>query len=199
MIFFAKDNPSRPLNIGCSLFLIVGYALYFAALYLPTPQTGRELIDWLAPTVKALQSAARVGASNGTDPFAVQIVILYCASATVVLTGWCLYWHVFDEKICQALFLMYQMEPDHKKVSRFTLVLSGVAILLMCIFCLYIFFWTTVSANADLDWRTISFYSSQLSSITFLLITGAIFPGTISFTPGIFYAAFHKNYFNKKD
>ncbi|MFZ1180456.1 MAG: hypothetical protein WAN92_02870 [Herbaspirillum sp.] len=82
---FSRDNPARPLFLVYLLFLFIGYVLYLAAYFMPTPHWGRELMTWATPTVQGLDTAARVALEKQTDPFPAQVVVLYCALGMVVL------------------------------------------------------------------------------------------------------------------
>ena len=122
MKMFANDNPWRSVHIAVVLFLITGYVFYFAAYFLPTPQWVTDLMTWAMPTVAALDSAARVAAIKGTDPFPAQVVILYGAWGSILLTVWYVYAGVFNVRLQQKLLCdyrdKYRKMPLEKRPSK---------------------------------------------------------------------------------
>ena len=194
MEMFAKDNPWRSVHIALVLFLITGYVFYFAAYLLPTPQWGRDLMTWAMPTVAALDSAARVAAINGTNPFPAQIMILYGAWGSIVLTVWCVYAGTCNMRLQQKILCnyrnYYRKMPHKKHPSKFGYFLTGVGSLLIAIFSLYVAFWFTKST---LTWHTFAFHSSNISSVSFLLFTAAVMPGIVVHLPVLFYLSLFDN------
>lgn len=166
MKMFAKNNPWRPIYLACVLFLVIGYLFYFLAYLFPTPQWGRELMEWAMPTVKALDTAARVGVIRGTDSFPAQVVTLYCALGTFLLMGWCLFWLCGTQLLREIVLQGYTKHLPLKDRSRTKLFFVGVFSACTSFFFLSLF-WVEFT---KITWREIAFYSSKISSITFLMV-----------------------------
>jgi len=195
MKMFAKNNPWRPIYIACVLFLVIGYLFYFSAYLLPTPQWGRELMIWAMPTVKGLDSAARVGAIRGTDPFPAQVVILYCALGSILLTVWCVCKGSFNERLLQEMLCNCRKVPREKRPSKFQYFFAGVAALLAGIFCLYMAFWFSAS---NITWHDFKFHSSSTGSASFLLVVAVTMPLVVVVSPPMFYLSLFQNKFSKE-
>lgn len=166
----SKDNPDRPIWLVCIVFAVLGYALYFAALLLPTPEWGRELIEYFATSVKALDTAERVATLKGNDPFSAQVVILYCAWGSVVLTGWGLYAWAFNKQVRQASWLRYQALPSNKRPSQLRIFIAVFTLIIAVVPCWYIFF---LSGGLSNTWRDAAMFSSSMHSATFLIASSA--------------------------
>ncbi|HEY8095332.1 MAG TPA: hypothetical protein VIE65_04455 [Methylobacter sp.] len=166
-----KNNPWHPVFAALSIFIVGGYVLYLSALLLPSPLWAVNTIEWFKPIVKSLQTAASVGLLHQENPFPAQVVILYCALATIVLILFCSYWLSFHREVYEVTLANYENKPSKEKASKRKLLVTGVIGPLMFSLMLYWAFW---AGRESIDWRTIAFYSSNIGSATFLLITGLI-------------------------
>lgn len=172
MKIFSRDNPWRLIYLGLILFLVIGYSLFFLAYFFSTPEWGKALMAYFAPIVKRLNNAARVSALTGGDPFPAQVVILYCAWGSIVLTIWNLYWGIFKSALREAAIEKFHaLLTDKKhKCTRTKLVLYGLLMPVFLVFLGYVAFWS-FSPDTTIDWREISFYSSRIGSVTFLFLS----------------------------
>lgn len=187
---FLKNNPWRPIWIACILFIALGYGLYFIASMAPTPEWGRELIEYLAGSVKALDTAAQVAALKGNDPFPAQIVILYCAIGSILFAGWCLYAGAVDNRMLEELVLNYKAMPSKSRPSKFRLFVAsstaaGVTFLGWVILFLL--------NSKTISWRDAAFYSASVHSTTFLIACCVIFAISIPVAYTCLHLAFSKN------
>ena len=200
MKMFAKDNPWRSVYLALALFLITGYVFYFAAYLLPTPQWGRDLMTWAMPTVAALDSAARVAAIKGTDPFPAQVVILYCAWGSILLTVWYVYAGTCNARLQRKLLCHYRNQyremPHEKRPSKLGFFLRGVVLLLAAIFIPYVFFWLSTKT---LMWQNFTFHSSSIISVSFLLYMVAFAPFCVVVSPSMFYLSLFDNGFPEEN
>jgi hypothetical protein len=127
---------------------------------------------YFSPIVKSLNSVTRVNLLIGKDPFPAQVVVLYCAWGKIVFGVWNLYWGIFKEILREEIIgKMQELLSDKKeKYTRTKLVLTGLLAAIMMVFLLgYVLFWTYFP-DTTIDWREISFYSSGIGSVTFILI-----------------------------
>jgi hypothetical protein len=73
----------RPILAGFILHVVIGSTLYIVALAQPEPPAWAiGYIEQLKPTVKALDTAARIS----DHPFLTQVMIVYAAISAVLLT-----------------------------------------------------------------------------------------------------------------
>ena len=155
---------------------------------------------WAMPTVQALDSAARVGAIKGTDPFPAQVVILYCAWGAILLTLWYVYAGTCNARLQRKILCdhrsKYQKIPHKKRPSRILFFLAGVVLLIAAVFILYVTLWFTVT---NLVWQNFQFHSSSISSVSFLLFVAVIAPLYVIFSPAMFYLSLFSNTFFEKD
>lgn len=172
MKLFSKDNPLRPVFVACVLFLIAAYFLYFAALLFPTPEWGRELMTWAMPMVRNLDSAARVSAMKGTDPFPAQLVILYCVLGSIALMVWCLFWFYHSREACNSSLLQLFNLQRNSWRSRVRALYMGISGAFIPVLVLYGIFWFS---SASITWRDRQFYSPSIGSVSFLIIATMIF------------------------
>jgi hypothetical protein len=147
--------------------------IYFISLhyYYPPPIWVVITIEWFKPIVKSLQTAAKVGALHQENPLPIQIVILYCALVTIVLILFCSYWLNFRREVYETTLASYENKPSTAKLSKLGFLVTGVIGPLAFSFFLYWLFW---EGRESIHWRTVAFYSSNIGSATFLLITGLI-------------------------
>ena len=180
MKIFSRANPWRPIYSGLILFLVIGYSLFFLAYFFPTPQWGKALMVYFAPIVKGLNYATRVSALKGEDPFPAQVVILYCAWGSIVLTIWNLYWGIFKSALREELIEKAGklMTDERYKYSRARVVLTGLFMPIFVALLLGYLFWS-FSPESSIIWREISIYSSRIGPVTFLFMMALTLPETL--------------------
>lgn len=174
----AKENPWRPSQIACGVFVFLGYIFYFLALLVPTPKWGRMLMEYMTPSIQGLHTVTAVAAKTGGDPFPAQVVILYCAISLLVLMVWFILHYTLNVSVKKAfLQSILMMNPD-KRPTRLRLFVSGLFLVLAFLFGIYMAFWSDMGS---VTWRTQSYFSSSIYSTTFLIFGGASFAVCISF------------------
>lgn len=143
------------------LYLVVGYAIYVFSLALPTPKWATDLVHSLKPVVKSLSTADRIN----ENPFPVQIIILYTAFSSIAMTAYITYILFSDKSLCsRGLSRCISLKITVKKLfwlGVFALLAGTVA------FPLILFIHSPIS----ISWQAASFFSSTISSITFLLLS----------------------------
>lgn len=154
---------------ACLWFVAVGYAIFLLAAYLPAPVLGKEVVAYLSDLVKALRTAVKVAALDGSDPFPVQVIILYCAFGSILLAGWCLYWGCLLKESRRS----YAQKASNANISRLKLAWVG-TVLLACAFFLFPMM-LFVLDPVHITWRDKAYLSTSWSSISTLLIS-SLFP-----------------------
>lgn len=162
-------NVIRTVLRGCAVFLFVGYVLYFMAVIFQPPSWALATIKWFSPTVNALRSAETVAALRGLSPFPAQVVILYCAWGSIALSAWCGYHCFFTKQVREPWFRYAEKKMISQGYTRIKLVWVGIVTS-----SFWLFYPTTlfIDSASSTSWRAIYFFSSSLSSITFLLLSG---------------------------
>ncbi|EJM98408.1 hypothetical protein [Herbaspirillum sp. YR522] len=188
-----KSRPWRPIYMGALAFAGIGYGLFFAAYFLPTPQWGRELVTWAMPFMGGLRSAQEVGALMRADPFPAQVVVLYCAWGTFVMAIWFAGWSWGWPALRLKILCGYKanMKPkDRTKARLIFMTFFGLPLTTM----LLGFFWASPCSSCL--W-SVQIYSAKISSITFLLLQPLLVSCALSATPFFFYMTF-SNFLNQK-
>lgn len=165
------SNPWRPILLACAVFLFAGYCLYLMAVIFPAPLWALMVIEWFMPIVRSLHSAANVAALHGQSPFPAQVVILYCAWGSIVLTVWCVYHCFFTRPLRESWFRHAEKKAIEQGVSRAKLITVGLATTSIWLFYPTVLF---IHSPSSTSWQAIKFFSSSLGSITFLLLAGYV-------------------------
>lgn len=155
----------NPFISGAVIYLLIGYMLYFYALAIPEPPVwATDWIQQLASIVKALKTAARVS----THPFPAQVIILYCAFGSILLTGYF---------TCRLYSMKDVLERGRQRyaesgMSKARIFFTGV----ICLACAIGFYPTIlfVSDPRYIDWRDISIFSPSFMSISSLLLSSGL-------------------------
>lgn len=170
MTWIKKWKSQQPLLAAASLYLAVGYALYFAALSVAQPPVlVLEWIEDMKPFIKSLHTASRVAVLRNETAFPAQIVIVYCTFGMVLLAAWAA-WSSTDAQF-RAKFRANAITVFAKEgYSRFRLVFPAIIFLALPVFFAPSFFMD----STVISWRDHVQYSSSLQSASFLLFSSAV-------------------------
>ena len=162
----------RPFLVSFMVNVVLGYALYFIALAQSEPPTWAiGLIEHLKPTVKALQTAARLNA----HPFPAQVMILFAAISSVPLTVSFIYYAFFVKQIRQELHQRLCERAQQLGVTaklRLKFAVSGVFVWILSISLFPMLL--LVQDPTSISWRAAGFFSTSIFSVTFLLLASGI-------------------------
>lgn len=166
-----KWKSQQPILAAASLYLALGYALYFAALSVAQPPVlVLEWIEEMKPFIKSLHTASRVAAVRNETAFPAQIVIVYCTFGMVLLAAWAA-WSSTDAQF-RAKFRANAITVFAKGgYSRFRLVFAGTILLALPVFFALVFFFMDTKV---ISWRDHVNFSSSLQSASFLLFSSAV-------------------------
>ena len=194
----------RPLQVSVYIHVILGYSLYLVAL-LQTAPPGWALhyIEQLKPTLRALETAARLSES----PFSAQVMILYAVLSSLLLG---MYWayhmffvnHLFQEAY-RGIWEQWQQTgislKERLKV-RLKVGASGVMLLYTIGYELPIsYFVEGGDRYRDYlnNWVSSALFSSSILSTTVLLTVSMIAGAAIVWVPLSIYlsiAPFHPSH-----
>lgn len=182
MTWIKKWKSQQPLLAAASLYLAVGYALYFAALNIAQPPTlALEWIEDMKPFIKSLHTSSRVAVLRNETAFPAQIVILYCVFGMTLFAAWAA-WYSTSAQFRKDLLTAFSAGG----YSRFRYALAGVLCLVLPVFFALVFFFMDTKV---ISWRDHVQYSSSLQSASFLLFSSAITGLGVSFViPSFEYA-----------
>lgn len=147
------------------LYLLLGYALYFAALSVEPSGLNLGWFEALKAYVKSIRTATRVAALRNESAFPAQIIIMYCAIGTVLVAAWAA-WYSTGIQYRNRLIKDFSAGG----YSRFRYAVVGIFLLVLPVFFLTIFFMDT----KIISWRDHVLFSSSLKSASFLLVSSAI-------------------------
>lgn len=166
-MWIKKWKSQQPLLAAGSLYLAVGYALYFAALSVAQPPAlALEWIEEMKPFIKSLHTASRVAAVRNDTAFPAQIVIVYCTFGMVLLAAWAV-WYSTTIQFREDLLTAFAAGG----YSRFRYALAGVLCLVLPVFFALVFFFMDTKV---ISWRDHVNVSSSLQSASFLLFSSAV-------------------------
>lgn len=163
---YQARNTLRRILCVCLIFMLTGYALYFAALEVSPPSWAIAVVKMSAPTLKALSSAGQIANLRGQNPFPIQVIILYCAGGSLLLSGWCMHQCYFDERRRGAWIGFAEERLIQQRITRTKLIVIGLATTSIWLFFPTILF---VHSPASMSWQAKAFFSPTISSATFLL------------------------------
>lgn len=161
-----------PFLKGFIVNLVLGYVLYFIAgvLHEP-PMRVSTFIEYLKPTIKALDTAAHLS----ENPFPAQVVILYAPVSAVLLAAYFIYCTFFVKKIRQELYkhLCERMQLlGVTPKQRLKLAGNGIFVLIIS---LSLFPMGLLIQDPDnISWRAAGFFSTSVFSVGFLLLTSGV-------------------------
>ena len=174
-----SDSPCFPvlgrlLLAGFFVHMVFGYGLYFVALAQPEPPTwATEYIAQLKPTIKRLETAAQLS----DRPFAAQVMILYTAISTVLLTTYTVYCVFFVKHNRREFYRRYcegLQQPGATPNHGLRFAVGGVFMLIIVGFL-----WPMILLFMGLsyiNWQVVALFSSSIGSATVLLLA----PGLIA-------------------
>jgi len=184
MTWIKKWKSQQPLLAAASLYLAVGYALYFAALSVTQPPAlALEWIEDMNPFIKSLHTASRVADLRNEAAFPAQIIILYCVFGMTLFVAWAA-WYSTTAQFREGLITAFSAGG----YSRFRYALAGVLCLVLPVFFTLVFFFMDVDKKM-ISWSDHVYFSSSLQSASFLLFSSAITGLSVAFViPSIEYA-----------
>lgn len=166
MDLFEKTSPWRPLVLVWMAYLIIGYTLFFMSVSMPYPSWRGTFIDYFSPMIKALNTAEKVALINGNDPFPAQLMIIYSAYGSILISVVGFILTVFLKDILN----YYLMHIIKKNIAPLKFFFAGLVGILIAIF-LYPRMLFVLDPQM-ITRRNFHFYSSNFISATFLLIYG---------------------------
>lgn len=184
---------SHPAIISLAFNAILFFSLYFYIITNPTPQWGRELIEYLKPIIKELDYVAYVERYRGKDPFLAQIMMIYSTAAWLTMMAYYFIDTYFNKKIYRYFIynlqkqFMIRIEENPKKYGRKKLLFYALSSALIAFFCQ-----TTVFSphyQGSIMIQNIRVYSSHpISLLYFRMATPWIMASWLYFVTIIAYA-----------
>lgn len=179
---FFGESPLNSIWLAFAVFILGGYIIFFLGVTCPDFAWGRLLIDASFSHVKALNTAKRVAVLRKTNPFAIQLIILYAAYGSIFLTLWAM--QFFARKNRLKLVAQFAEKNAHrmrnysrKKAFFFSLILINYWILFPGILF--------VHKNKELSWQAKAMFVSSFDAASFLLV------GSIACTTSFLLGSFH--------
>ena len=158
----------RLLLGGFCVHVVIGYALYFSTLAQQEPPAwATGYIEQLKPTVKRLETAAQLSAR----PFPAQVMILYTAISTVLLTIYSVYCAFFVKHRRREFYRRYcegLQQPGATPNQGLKFAVAGVVVLIVVGFI-----WPMIllfMGMGYINFQVAALFSSSISSATALLI-----------------------------
>jgi len=189
MKIFTKNNPLRFVWISLLTFALIGYFLFVVVSLLQIPGVFKESLAYFAKHIVSLDTAEKVALLKGNDPFAIQVLILYSALGSIVLTIWCLQRWLSNSPALAISMEHYFSLPDHKRPSKLRVLLASSSIVGSAFFGWFVLFCMT---KTSIGWREATFFSNTVQSVTALITFSSLIsiciPAAIVFT----YVAFSK-------
>lgn len=158
----------RLILVGFLVHMAIGYALYFVAqTQLEPPAWVTGYIEHLKPTIKRLETATQLS----DRPFPAQVMILYAAISTVLLTMYFVHCAFFVKHRRQEFYRRYcegLKQPGRTPNRWLRFAVTGILVLI-----LYGFIWPNVllfMRVSYISWEGIALFSSSIFSVTVLLL-----------------------------
>ena len=162
----------RLLLVGFLVHVVTGYALYFVAQTQPEPPAwAAEYIEQLKPTVKRLETAAQLS----DRPFPAQVMILYTAVSTVMLTVYSVYCAFFVKHERREFYRRY-CEGLQQPGATPNLGLKG-AVVGVGVLIAVGFIWPSVllfMGMSYFNYQVVALFSSSIGSATVLLLSSGL-------------------------
>lgn len=159
----------RLLLVGFLVHVVIGYTLYFVALAQPEPPVwAAEYIEQLKPTVKMLETAAQLS----DRPFPAQVMILYAAVSTVMLTVYSVYCAFFVKHERREFYRRY-CEGLQQPGATPNLGLKGAVVGVGMLIAVG-FIWPSVllfMRMSYINYQGVALFSSSIGSATVLLLS----------------------------
>ena len=190
MSLLNKIAPWRFMWLAVFIFAAIGYSLFFFALFIPIPSDLKESLTDFMPSIGSLVTAAKIAKLKAEDPFAIQILILYCALGAILLSIWCLSNWLSNSQALALSTAHYFSVPVHKRPSKPRVLLASAMISGVAFFGWFVLFQMEKTTTG---WRELIFFSQSVHSVTALIVFSSILalciPTAIVFT----HTAFSKN------
>lgn len=148
---------ARIFYLGVGAFLVIGYALYFAARLLPPPAWALQMIEALKPTLGALVTAELVSDS----PFPAQVVIAYAVLGWFLYIPWFSYWILYRKK--------WRSELRAGLLKNFTrprLILVGLGGAVL----FYLWTWFVRHQDIDIGWQEVLLLTPNLVTVSLHMV-----------------------------
>jgi hypothetical protein len=152
--------------------VVIGYTLYFVALAQPEPPVwAAEYIEQLKPTVKRLETAAQLS----DRPFPAQVMILYTAVSTVLLTVYSVYCAFFVKHERREFYRRYcegLQQPGATPNQGLKSAVAGVGVLIAVGFL-----WPSIllfMGMSYFNYQVVALFSSSIGSATVLLLSSGL-------------------------
>lgn len=162
----------RLLLVGFLVHVVIGYGLYFVARAQPEPPVwAAEYIEQLKPTVKRLETAAQLS----DRPFPAQVMILYTAVSTVLLTVYSVYCAFFVKHERREFYRRY-CEGLQQPGATPNLGLKG-AVVGVGVLIAVGFIWPSVllfMGMSYFNYQVVALFSSSIGSATVLLLSSGL-------------------------
>jgi hypothetical protein len=162
----------RLLLVGFLVHVVIGYTLYFVALAQPEPPAWAiGYIELLKPTVKRLETAAQLS----DRPFPAQVMILYSAVSTVMLTVYSVYCAFFVKHERREFYRRYcegLQQPGATPNQWLKGAVAGVGLLIAVGFI-----WPSVllfMRMSYFNYQVVALFSSSIGSATVLLLSSGL-------------------------
>jgi len=162
----------RLLLVGFLVHVVIGYTLYFVALAQPEPPVwAAEYIEQLKPTVKRLETAAQLS----DRPFPAQVMILYTAVSTVLLTVYSVYCAFFVKHERREFYRRYcegLQQPGATPNQGLKSAVAGVGVLIAVGFL-----WPSIllfMGMSYFNYQVVALFSSSIGSATVLLLSSGL-------------------------
>ena len=162
----------RLLLVGFLVHVVTGYALYFVAQTQPEPPAwAAEYIEQLKPTVMRLETAAQLS----DRPFPAQVMILYTAVSTVLLTVYSVYCAFFVKHERREFYRRYcegLQQPGATPNQGLKSAVAGVVVLIAVGFL-----WPSIllfMGMSYFNYQVVALFSSSIGSATVLLLASGL-------------------------
>lgn len=179
----STNNKSfSPITFGCGSFVLLGYAIFTCALVLENfyPEISIEYVDRYA-----WRTATRVAELNKNNPFAIHLVLFYCAFGSIVLSIWFLLLGIFSADARMVTLSYYQKSLVKSSKSRW--LVCGLMLPSASLFFGYVFF---LLDAISLDSRSVGLYSVSFLSVSYLLVISVVMALGFFFSPMALFLAF---------
>jgi hypothetical protein len=152
---------AAPLLIGALVFMLVGYALFFASWLMEYPPNDSQWVAEWTERIAALRMVDRVALVTGLEAMPMKVVVLYLGPGAVLLSVWGMLWSV---------------QPDILQTVRSRAQLKKLPMWKSILGALFSPFFAVLAYNAvnsdygmTLSRREVLLYASTFASVTRIL------------------------------
>ncbi|MVW80690.1 hypothetical protein [Bordetella sp. 02P26C-1] len=158
---------AAPLLIGALVFMLVGYALFFASWLMEYPPNDSAWIAEWTERIDALRMVDRVAVMTGLEPMPMKVVVLYLFPGAILLTAWGMLWSVRPSILKTVL-----LRAELKKIPMWKSILVALFIPLFALLAYDVINHDYVGPT--LSRRTVLLYASTFASATQILVFTAV-------------------------